>query len=266
MTIDNAVYDRMASTWWDDSSPLAILRTAVNPVRFQYFRDVLVEKLGLNPVELQLLDVGCGGGFVAEEFARLGCRVTGIDPSAPTTEAAAAHARAGGLAIDYRIGTGEQLPVGDATFDAVSCCDVLEHVSDLEAVMAEVARALRPGGVFLYDTINRTLRSKIGIIKVAQEWPLSRVVPEHFHEWQMFVTPGELEAVLDGCGLSHRQSVGIAPKRNPLFLLGLLIAVKRGRISFAQMGQRMEMRRSCDLSVSYMGYAVKEAQSAHQDE
>jgi 2-polyprenyl-6-hydroxyphenyl methylase/3-demethylubiquinone-9 3-methyltransferase len=257
MTIDNAVYDRIAASWWDDSNPLAILRTAVNPVRFTYFRDVLIRKLTLEPARLRLLDVGCGGGFLAEEFAGLGCRVTGIDPSAPTIEAAAAHAREYGLDIDYRVGSGERLPVGDARFDVVSCCDVLEHVTDLEAVIAQMARVLRPGGVFLYDTINRTLRSKIGIIKMTQEWRLTRVVPDHFHVWEMFITPAELEAALARHELTNCEVMGLSPRSNPLALLRALIALKRGRISFAQMGRRMDMRLTGDLSVSYIGYATK---------
>jgi 2-polyprenyl-6-hydroxyphenyl methylase/3-demethylubiquinone-9 3-methyltransferase len=257
MTIDNGMYDRLAGTWWDDSNPLAFLRTAINPVRVQYFREVLVERRRLKPSQLQLLDVGCGGGFLAEAFARLGCQVTGVDPSGPAIEVAAAHARASGLAIDYRVGTGEQLPAGDGCFDVVSCCDVLEHVADLDAVISEMARVVRPGGVFLYDTINRTLPSKVAVIKVAQEWPLTRIVPQHLHEWQMFITPSELETALERHGLRSCESVGIAPKSNPVFLLGSLIALKRGKISFAQLGERMAMRRSSDLSVSYMGYAVR---------
>lgn len=265
MTIDNAIYDHIASTWWDDSNPLALLRTAINPARFQYFREVLVEKCGLYPAGLQLLDVGCGGGFLPEEFARLGCRVTGIDPSAPTIEAAAAHARASGLTIDYRVGTGEQLPVVDASCDVVSCCDVLEHVASLDAVVAEISRVLRPGGIFLYDTVNRTLRSKIVMIKVAQEWPLTHIVPQHLHQWEMFITPGELEAALERNGLGHRESIGVAPRSSAIVLLGSLIALKRGRITFARLGERMAMRRSRDLSVAYMGYAVKDRPSAPQE-
>jgi 2-polyprenyl-6-hydroxyphenyl methylase/3-demethylubiquinone-9 3-methyltransferase len=259
MAIDNAIYDRIAASWWDDSTHLAFLRTAINPVRSAYFRDVLVTKLGLEPARLRLLDVGCGGGFLAEEFARMGCAVTGVDPSAPTIEAAAAHARDRGLDIDYRLGSGEHLPVGDAQLDVVSCCDVLEHVSDLEAVIAEIARVLRPGGVFLYDTVNRTLKSKVTVIKLAQDWRLTRSVPKNFHVWRMFIPPAELAAALARHALGSREVKGLSPGSNPLVVLRAVLAVKRGRMSFAELGRRVDLRVTDDLSISYMGYATKDA-------
>jgi len=87
---------------------------------------------------LQALDIGCGGGFLAEEFARLGCQVVGVDPSAVSIDRARRHAVAAGLDIDYRVGVGERLPVGDSEFDIAYCCDVLEHVSDVDAVIGEM--------------------------------------------------------------------------------------------------------------------------------
>jgi 2-polyprenyl-6-hydroxyphenyl methylase / 3-demethylubiquinone-9 3-methyltransferase len=132
---------------------------------------------------------GCGGGFLAEEFARLGFDVVGVDPSAVSIEAARAHAAASSLNIDYRVGAGEQLLVEDGMFDVAYCCDVLEHVSDLDRVISETARVLKPGGLYLFDTVNRTLQSKLVAIKIAQEWPLTRVVDTPMHDWQMFIKP-----------------------------------------------------------------------------
>src|ERR671931_66588 len=102
MPVDNQLYDKLAQTWWDDQGVLSILRTAVNPVRFGYFREVLADALRIDPRGRRALDIGCGGGFLAEEFARLGCRVTGIDPAVNALAAARAHAQAAGLDIDYR--------------------------------------------------------------------------------------------------------------------------------------------------------------------
>src|SRR5262245_5027389 len=150
----------MAGTWWDEAGFLHTL-AALNPARFGYMRRVLIEELGLDPAGLPVLDIGCGGGLLAEEFARLGCNVTGLDPSEESLAAARTHAAAQGLAIDYHCAPGEALPFGDASFDVVYCCDVLEHVHDLPQVIAETARVLRPGGTYLYDTINRTLRSRL---------------------------------------------------------------------------------------------------------
>lgn len=256
MTVDNTIYDRIADTWWDDSRPLAILRTGINPVRFAYFGDVLRENLGPNPDGSTLLDVGCGGGFLAEELAGMGYHVTGIDPSERSIAVAAEHARASGLAIDYRTGSGEQLPFADDSFDAVSCCDVLEHVADPDWVIAEIARVLRPGGIFLYDTVNRTARSQLALITVAQDFPLTRIVPPGFHVWRRFIRPDEFHATLRRHGLQNSETAGISPPRNPLALLTALIALKRGKITFAEMGRRLQLHRTRDLSVSYMGYAV----------
>src|SRR5215216_2632659 len=144
MAINNAVYDSLS--WWDEDGLLQALR-ALNPTRFSYMRRILVEELRLNPVGLKTLDIGCGGGILAEEFARLGCAVTGLDLSEPTLKAARLHAQETGLSIDYRQGTAEALPFADGAFDVVYCCDVLEHVSKPDKVIAESARVLKPGGV-----------------------------------------------------------------------------------------------------------------------
>ncbi len=153
MPIDNTIYDRLAETWWQEDSPLYLLRTAVNPARFGYFRSVLGRTLGLDCADRRTLDVGCGGGLLAEEFAHLGCHVTGIDPSGPSVAAARAHAAAAAVNVAYCVAAGEALPFRDASFEIVYCCDVLEHVGDVERVVAESARVLRPGGVYLYDAI-----------------------------------------------------------------------------------------------------------------
>src|SRR6202022_1432711 len=154
--IDNAIYDQAGDIWWDEGSPLSCLHTSLNPARFPYFRDVLAHLFEGRTSGRLGLDVGCGGGLLAEEIARLGCRVTGVDPSANSLATARAHASASGLGIDYRQGTGEALPFQARPLDIVFCCDVLEHVSSVPAVVREIGRVLKPGGVFLYDTINRT--------------------------------------------------------------------------------------------------------------
>lgn len=257
MPVDNTLYNRPGDIWWDENEPLSMLRTMVNPGRFGYFRAVLTERLGIDPRGKAALDVGCGGGLLAEEFARLGCVVTGIDPSEPSLATARVHAARSGLAIDYRVGVGEALPCEDASFDIVYCCDVLEHVDDLNQVIAEIARVLKPAGVFLYDTINRTLLSNLVVIKIGQEWRATRFVLANLHDWNMFIRPGELQQVMARHGLQQREVVGLRPPANPIALLRDVYLFKRGAISYGELGRRLAFRQSKLRAGSYMGYALK---------
>lgn len=256
-TIDNAIYDRIPTTWWEEDGFMALLRTSVNPPRFEYFRDVLVDRMRLAPGEMHLLDVGCGGGLLSEEFATLGCVVTGIDRSAPTLAAARAHAEKSRLPIRYLEGSAECLLFADQTFDVVCCCDVLEHVDDLEQVVREISRVLKPGGVFFFDTINRTLRSKLVAIKLAQDWRLTRLIPRDVHVWDKFIRPTELAGLLERHGLPTCEVAGLSPAVNPAVALVALVRNKLGNMSFAELGTTLKLKRSDDLSISYMGYALR---------
>jgi 2-polyprenyl-6-hydroxyphenyl methylase / 3-demethylubiquinone-9 3-methyltransferase len=254
MPVDNAIYD--TEPWRDERRFLSAL-AALTPVRFGYMRDVLVHTLDVDPPGKRTLDIGCGGGFLAEEFAKLGCDVMGIDPSAPSIAQAAAHAADAGLTIMYRVASGEALPFADATFDIAYCCDVLEHVDDLDKVIAETARVLKPGGVYLFDTINRTFASKLVVIKLLQEWKATRFATANFHDWAMFIKPGELRAALARHGLTCREIVGINPKGNPLRALVAFRQLKRGEISYAEVGARLPMAIGTRTPILYAGYAVR---------
>ncbi len=188
MPVDNQLYDTLAGSWWDESGVLSTLQ-GLNPARFGYMRRILTGELGMDLQRRRTLNVGCGGGLLAEEFVRLGCTVTGIDPSAKSLEAARAHARQEGLAIEYGQGVGESLPFPDGAFEIVYCCDTLEHVEDLDKVLGEIARVLGPGGVFLYDTLNRTFRSWLIMIKVLQDWDSTSLMPPNLHAWKSFISP-----------------------------------------------------------------------------
>jgi 2-polyprenyl-6-hydroxyphenyl methylase/3-demethylubiquinone-9 3-methyltransferase len=236
---------------------LHALKTLLNPARFGYFRRVLTERLRVPLQGKAVLDVGCGGGFLAEEFARLGCDVTGVDPSQPSLEAARQHAEREGLDISYQLGSGEHLPVADASFDIVYCCDVLEHVDDLHAVIAEISRALKPGGVFFYDTINRTAASKLVVIKLMQEWRWTSFVPPGLHDWNKFIKPQELEAIMRQEGLELQELVGLVPAANPLRIIKAMRDRKRGKIAYGEFGRRVQVKEGTDTSISYMGYALK---------
>ncbi len=262
MPVDNQLYDTMASSWWDEGGCLHILQ-GLTPARFGYMRRVLTEELRRDPRGLKTLDVGCGGGILAEEFARLECQVTGIDPSEPSIEAARAHARQVGLAIDYVQGTGEALPFPDAAFELAYCCDALEHVNDVGRVVAEIARVLRPGGLFFYDTINRTLRSKLVIIKLFQEWSWTSFMPPNLHDWRLFIKPEELTAILADHDLENQGLTGLKPATNPLQTFRLLRARKRGEITYLEAARRLGLRETPDKSIVFMGWARKGHPSVH---
>lgn len=257
MPVDNELYNRPGDIWWNENEVLSGLRFTLNPARFGYFRQTLTERLKLDPQGRPTLDIGCGGGLLAEEFARLGCRVTGIDPSVSSLATARAHAQQSGLEIDYQPGIGEQLPFADASFDLVYCCDVLEHVSDLNRVIAETARVLKPGGVYFFDTINRTLFSWLVVIKLFQEWEWSRLMPPNLHAWEQFIRPGDLRAALARHGLECCEIKGMGPAASPLTLLRLLRRRKRGAISFRQLSEAARFRVGGHRLASYLGYAVK---------
>ena len=255
MRADNSIYNRPGDLWWDDRGAFAPLRTSLNPARFAYFRETLT-RLGVDPRGLVTLDVGCGGGLLAEEFARLGCMVTGIDPSGAALAVARAHAAAGGLDITYVTGTGESPPVADGAFDLVLCCDMLEHVAEPGRVIAACAQKLAPGGVLFFDTINRTWRSRALAIWLIQEWSLTRVAPPGLHAWSQFVRPGELAAMLSASGLICGEMGGLTPR----VTAGVVVALwryKRGALTAGELGRRLPYHLGRDRSVSYIGYARK---------
>jgi 2-polyprenyl-6-hydroxyphenyl methylase/3-demethylubiquinone-9 3-methyltransferase len=261
MPVDNQMYDRLSHTWWEDDGFLNVLKSALNPSRVGYMRRILTEDLGHDPKRLRILDVGCGGGLLAEEFARLGCAVTGVDPSTDSLEVARAHAREGGLDIDYREATGDALPFADGEFPAAYCCDVLEHVDDVGRTVAEIARVLEPGGVFLYDTVNRTLRSKVLMIKLSQDWSATAWAEPNLHAFDMFIRPEELEAHLEQAGLEVRDGVGFAAA-NPAAAVKAMWDRGHGKITYREMGERLGIKESRDKSSSYGGYALKRRAAA----
>ncbi|MGV9866775.1 bifunctional 2-polyprenyl-6-hydroxyphenol methylase/3-demethylubiquinol 3-O-methyltransferase UbiG [Rhodococcus koreensis] len=261
LVIDNDVYNRAGESWWEEGNPLNLLHGSLTPGRFAYFRKVLGETIGRDYRGLRALDVGSGGGFLAEEFTRIGFRVTGIDPSPVSIDTARRHAARADLDIEYRIGSGERLPVPDSTFDVVYCCDVLEHVSDLGEVIAETSRVLKPGGLYLFDTINRTFVSKLVAIKIMQEWRMTRMFDTPIHDWSMCIRPAELTAILERRDLRLGEIVGLGPRsRNPLRLLDLARAGGT-RLSYGELSRRLDFGQIRSTAISYMGYAVANGES-----
>jgi 2-polyprenyl-6-hydroxyphenyl methylase/3-demethylubiquinone-9 3-methyltransferase len=254
--IDNDVYNRLADGWWDETGPLYVLKAAINPWRVPYFRRILAQ-LQIDPRGKRALDVGCGGGVLAEEFATMGFAVTGIDPSSKSLAVARAHAATNGLRIDYRTGYGDALPFEDETFDVVYCCDVLEHIHEWDAVIGEMTRVLRRNGVLFFDTINRTVFSQVFVIKLAQEWPFTRFFPPNVHKWEMFIKPAELKMSFARHGLRCQDIRGTKLLANPIQILWPVRRYKMGKISAAEFGKRIGFQEGANFAGSYMGYAVK---------
>lgn len=210
-----AIYDEVAASWWSDD--VRWVRTLKNmvPGRLAYF-DKLTDWQGK-----AVLDLGCAGGFMAEALDDRGAHVTGIDPAKDAIEAARTHAK--DRTIIYDVGVGEALPYPDAQFDVVVCVDVLEHVQDLNRVLAEVARVLKPDGQFFFDTINRNLIAKLATITVAED--ILRLLPKGTHDPEMFIKPAELQAALARVGFMVGRLTGLGPKginRKGDFIFGQL--------------------------------------------
>lgn len=255
--INNQIYDELAETWWDENEFLHLLKAMVNPWRVPYFKDALIKQYGHDLSRVRLLDVGTGGGVLAEEFAAMGCQVTGIDISPRSIAIAQGHAALSGLSIDYRVGSGTDLTFAENSFDVVSCCDVLEHIRDWKQVLAESRRVLVPGGLFFFDTINRTQRSRAVMIYGLQESPLTRLMPTDTHIWEMFITPDEITHALKREGMIVQDLQGSKIAKNPLATLWDVRQQKQGRITFAELGRRLELKLDPDLSLNYLGYARK---------
>lgn len=223
-----AIYDEVAANWWSDD--IRWVRTLKNmvPGRLGYF-DKHIDWNGK-----AVLDLGCAGGFMAEALDDRGARVTAIDPAADAIGAARAHAAE--RDITYDVGVGEALPFGAESFDAVVCVDVLEHVSDLDKVLSEVARVLKPGGVFAFDTINRNIIARLATITVAED--ILRLLPKGTHDPDMFIKPAELLEGMRAHGLIAGPLTGLGPR-------GI---TRRGDLVFGQLPLK---------SVIYMGVAHK---------
>jgi 2-polyprenyl-6-hydroxyphenyl methylase/3-demethylubiquinone-9 3-methyltransferase len=204
MRNDLTIYDKVADRWWSDD--IRWVRTLKNlvPGRLKWF-DQHIDWQGKD-----VLDLGCAGGFMAEALAERGAHVTGIDPASDAIDAARDHARAGKLRIAYDVGVGEALPYDEASFDAVVCVDVLEHVADLHRVLSEVARTMRPGGMLLFDTINRNPLARLASITIAED--VLRLLPRGTHDPAMFIKPKELRAAIQGAGLVPGPITGLGPR------------------------------------------------------
>ena len=205
-------FSRHAANWWDARGPMAALHK-FNPVRLGYIRDKAAERFGRDPKKLdclkglRMLDIGCGGGILSEPLARLGAQMVGADPSRENIAVASAHAQESGVTVDYRATTAEDLAAAGERFDVVLAMEVVEHVTDVDAFVATCASMVKPGGLMIAATLNRTLKS-FALAIVGAEYVL-RWLPRGTHQWDKFVTPKALEATIERGGLQVTGERGV---------------------------------------------------------
>jgi 2-polyprenyl-6-hydroxyphenyl methylase/3-demethylubiquinone-9 3-methyltransferase len=227
----------IAHGWWNPTGDFKPLHR-LNPVRLAFIRDSLVEHFRRDPKAeaplkgLSVLDIGCGGGLLAEPMRRMGAKVTGIDADERAIEVARAHAKAAGLAIDYRHRLPEDLAREKGRYDVVLNMEVVEHVAEVDAFLAAAVKLMKPNGAMVLSTINRTLKS-LALAKFGAEYVL-RWLPVGTHDWRKFVRPSELAAGLGKAGVEVRAFRGLA--YNPI---------------------ADDWRQARDLAVNYMAYAAK---------
>ena len=195
-----ATFSKIAAEWWDPRGKFAPLHK-FNPVRLGFIRDQALYRFGRDPAArrpfegLRLLDIGCGGGLLSEPMTRLGFDVTGVDASERNIGTASAHAAEQGLAIDYRASTAEDLlAAGEAPFDVILNMEVIEHVADPAAYLQDCARLLKPDGLMIVATLNRTLKA-LALAKIGAEYIL-RWLPVGAHDWNKFLRPDQIREFL----------------------------------------------------------------------
>ena len=207
-------FSRIADEWWDPRGKFRPLHK-FNPARLAYIRDAAAAHFGRDPRGglpldgLSLLDVGCGGGLIAEPMRRLGAAVTAIDASERNIKTAMTHAREGSLAIDYRTTTVEDLvAAGAGPFDIVLNLEVVEHVADPAVFLRHSAALVRPGGLMIVATINRTLKA-LALAKIGAEYVLGWL-PRGTHDPAKFLKPDEVESALADAGMTCLGRAGVA--------------------------------------------------------
>jgi 2-polyprenyl-6-hydroxyphenyl methylase/3-demethylubiquinone-9 3-methyltransferase len=214
-TVDDAEVARfsaLGAQWWNERGDMRMLHR-LNPVRLAYIRDQAAARFGRDPKRLdslaglRILDIGCGGGILSEPLARLGAHVVGADPSPENIDIAARHAEAAGVTVDYRATTAEALADAGERFDLVLAMEVVEHVADRDLFVRRAAEMVKPGGLMIAATINRTMKS-FALAIVAAEYVLGWL-PRGTHQWDKLVTPQELERAMEGGGLRAIGGTGV---------------------------------------------------------
>lgn len=223
-----AFFGKLAADWWNPRGSSAMLHR-ITPVRVGHVRGAVVAHFGLDSRSrrpfsgLAALDVGCGAGLMAEPLARMGAEVTAIDAAPENIEAAKAHAIGQGLTIDYQCIAVEDLAATGAQFDVITCLEVVEHVAGRDAFFAAMASLLKPGGLVIFSTPNRTPASWAVVIAGAEH--VTRTIPKGAHDWNRFFTPDELAEALQHAGLMPGEPMGLSWRPGKGFHIGSDVSV-----------------------------------------
>lgn len=244
---DLQFYDMSADIWWQSDAKIYALYY-LNQPRFDFFDRYVPSWQGL-----RVLDVGCGGGFSCEFMARRGAIASGVDQSAKCIKQAQEHAAISKLPIEYQHGFAENLPYQPNSFDIVVCVDVLEHVADLRKTISEISRVLKPNGLFLFDTINRTVKSQFVMIWLLEN--ILREIPVGIHDWKKFIKPEELTNLLPNHGFASIKINGF-----DLFGEGLFDNIF-AYIHYKKTGG-FKAKITNNTSLMYIGKAIKSALSS----
>lgn len=206
-------FTAMMEQWWDPTGDFKPLHR-LNPVRLRFIRDKVVAHFGLDPQSLRpfeglkFADVGCGGGLICEPMARLGAQVLGADATEKAVEVARLHAAQSGLDIDYRLATAEELAHEGERADVVLALEVIEHVASIEHFLDGVTTLVKPGGLLVITTLNRTAKA-LALAVIGAEYVL-RWLPRGTHDWRKFVKPGEIRTPLAEAGFDVQPPVGVS--------------------------------------------------------
>ena len=198
-----AKFEAISAEWWDPDGKFKPLHL-MNPCRLDYILNQIVGQFGTQPgrsalAGLSVVDVGSGGGLIAEPMARLGAKVTGLEAAVGNVAVASAHAATMGLTIDYQVRTAEAAAADGDQFDVVLALEIVEHVADVPSFIEALATLVRPGGLLIMSTLSRTAKSWVGAIVGAER--ILRWLPVGTHDWNKFLTPEELEAAIAVAGL-----------------------------------------------------------------
>ncbi len=250
----SSVFD--ADAWWDSDGFLYGLHTLLEPLRGSYVTATLRDA-GMSQGS-RVLDIGSGGGFLAATLSGAGYNVIGIDPALAAVRDATKH-----VAASFVVAAGEALPFADGAFEAVVCSEVLEHVENPDAVVAEASRVLRPGGVFLFTLPNRTRLSRLVLIDLAQRCTLTRVLPQWLHDWNRFIGSRDMCDLAQRHGLAAQEVQGVSIRARDLpTAVWAMVGLRRNRISYAEAGSRVRLRLSRSRAIAYVGYALKTRDSS----